>query len=311
MQRLAHRHWARCSDSVPEPMDPLQRAALLQTVLDCPDSQVRLTGLSALELYGLPIGEPDERIDELLGHAPPPKGPEYAKMLFTPHFSWVGERLRTPVPDVVVTKSFGLDRYPGPWGTWLADPIEALVVAASFLPRWRVTACLDALMSRNIVAVDGGSFPPYSRKLIEKRLRRFPPTSVATRRTLTALSDAVENTWSPRETLTRLIVLAHGFPPPVMNFHVVVDHADRNLDLAWPESRVAVEYNGADHVDRRKYGDELFRKQRLEDNGRKVRFVVLEDLLDPHRRKLWLTWLATELANATHGSESTPTLKTA
>lgn len=134
MQRLAHRHWARCSDSVPEPMDPLQRAALLQTVLDCPDSQVRLTGLSALELYGLPIGEPDERIDELLGHAPPPKGPEYAKMLFTPHFSWVGERLRTPVPDVVVTKSFGLDRYPGPWGTWLADPIEALVVAASFLP---------------------------------------------------------------------------------------------------------------------------------------------------------------------------------
>ncbi|WP_143470012.1 hypothetical protein [Kocuria sp. WRN011] len=88
-----------------------------------------------------------------------------------------------------------------------------------------------------------------------------------------------------------------------MNFHVVVDHADRNLDLAWPESRVAVEYNGADHVDRR--------KQRLEDNGWKVRFVVLEDLLDPHRRKLWLTWLATELANATHGSESTPTLKTA
>lgn len=96
-----------------------------------------------------------------------------------------------------------------------------------------------------------------------------------------------------------------------MNFHLVVDHADRNLDLAWPESRVAVEYNGADHVDRRKYGDELFRKQRLEDNGWKVRFVVLEDLLETHRRQLWLTWLATELANATLGSESTPTLKTA
>lgn len=175
------------------------------------------------------------------------------------------------------------------------------MVAALHLPRWRITACLDALMSRNIRTVEGGLFPPYSRKLIEKRLLRFPPTSVAVRRTVAALTDAVENTWSPRETLTRLIVLAHGFPPPVMNFHVVVDHADRYLDLAWPEFQVAVEYNGADHTDRRKYGDGLFRKQRLEDSGWKIRFVVMEDLLDPGRRHLWLTWLAAALDNASKG----------
>lgn len=311
MQRLAHKHWARCSESIPKPMDPLQRAALLQTVLDCPGSQVRVTGLSALKLYGLPIGNPDAKIDELLGHSPPPRGHQYEKMLATPHFSWDGDRLRTPAHEVVVTKSYGLERYPGQWGTWLADPVEALVVAALYLPRWRITACLDALMSQNIRAVDGGLFPTYSRKLIEKRLLRLPPTSVALRRTRAALSDAEENTWSPRETLTRLVVLAHGFPPPVMNFHVMVDYADRYLDLAWPESKVAIEYNGADHLDRRQYGNELFRKQRLEDIGWKIRFIVLEDLLDPHRRDLWLAWLAAELVNASNGSEAPPRLNSA
>lgn len=298
MLRVTHRHWARGPGPLTVPLEPLQRAALLQPVLDSPESRVRVTGLSALELYGLPIGKPDPAIDEVLGHPPPARAREYAKMLATPHFSWSETRVRTPLDHVRVSKSYGLDRYPGQWGSWLADPVEALVVASPYLPRWRITACLDALMSRNIQSVQGERFPLYSRNLINKRLLHFPPNSPSVRRTRAALEDAVENTWSPRETLTRLIVLAHGFPEPVINFHVVLDQADRYLDLAWPESRVAVEYNGADHADRREYGDELFRKQRLEDNGWKIRFVVLEDLVDPQRRQLWLSWLANELANA-------------
>lgn len=79
-------------------MEPLQRTALLQMVLDCPESEVRVTGLIALALYGLPIGPPDDKVDELLGHISPARGHQYEKMLNTPHFSWAGERLRTPLP---------------------------------------------------------------------------------------------------------------------------------------------------------------------------------------------------------------------
>lgn len=60
--------------------------------------------------------------------------------------------------------------------------------------------------------------------------------------------------------------------------------------------KVAVEYNGADHLDRRQYGDEMFRRQRLEDSGWRVRYIVWEDLTDPDRRCLLLDWLSDHLA---------------
>lgn len=76
---------------------------------------------------------------------------------------------------------------------------------------------------------------------------------------------------------------------------MVVDGADRYLDLTWPEAKIAVEYNGADHLDRRQYGDEMFRRHRLEDAGWRVRYVVWEDLIDPGRRHLLLEWLSQQL----------------
>lgn len=76
---------------------------------------------------------------------------------------------------------------------------------------------------------------------------------------------------------------------------MVLDGVDRYLDLAWPEHRIAVEYNGADHVDRRQYGNEMFRRHRLEDNGWRVRYVVWEDLIDTQRRHLLIEWLPQQL----------------
>lgn len=295
MQRVTFNHWVRFPGQSPVAMTSAQRAALMQTVLDRPSSAVRVTGLSALSLYGLPVAPPDATFDRALGHRPADRAHDYAKMLSTVHLSWSGQRMRTPARDVFVSKSYGLDRFPGPWGARLADPVEALVVAAPYLSRWRLTACLDTLVFRSIRQQDGHDVYQYDRTLIRQRLGQLPPTSPRVHRVTTALADVAENTWSPRETLTRLLVMAHDLPAPVMNFRVVLDGTDRYLDLAWPHAKVAVEYNGADHTDRRLYGDELFRRQRLEDSGWKIRFLVLEDLLNPARRALWLEWLATEL----------------
>ncbi len=291
MQRLTNRHWVRAAS----PLDAFQRAALLHHVLDRPESELRVTGLTALQLYGLPLGLPNADLDHLLGHAPPARAGEYRTMMATPHFSWLGVRRKCPDKTVLMTKSYGLGRFPGPWGSMLADPVEALVVAAPHVARWRITACLDALMTRKIRFPGGRLFPLYSRDLLNRRIDRLPPTSRAVRRVRAALDDAAQGAWSPTESLTRLIIIAHGCPPPALNFHVVVDGADRYLDLTWPESKIAVEYNGADHLDRRQYGDEMYRRHRLEDTGWRVRYVVWEDLIDPGRRHLLLEWLSQHL----------------
>ncbi|MFH7391216.1 hypothetical protein, partial [Pseudomonas syringae group genomosp. 7] len=83
-------HWVRFPGQSPVAMTSAQRAALMQTVLDRPSSAVRVTGLSALSLYGLPVAPPDATFDRALGHRPADRAHDYAKMLSTVHLSWSG-----------------------------------------------------------------------------------------------------------------------------------------------------------------------------------------------------------------------------
>lgn len=66
-----------------------------------------------------------------------------------------------------------------------------------------------------------------------------------------AASLIAPNVDSPWETASRLALCRHGIPAPVTN-HVVPDlffqsGAPMTLDMAWPEQRVAVEYDGDHH----------------------------------------------------------------
>ncbi len=51
---------------------------------------------------------------------------------------------------------------------------------------------------------------------------------------------------SPQETRLRLALVAHGFAEPVIGLPVAVDHGTLTLhpDLAWPELRLVLEYEG-------------------------------------------------------------------
>lgn len=54
---------------------------------------------------------------------------------------------------------------------------------------------------------------------------------------------------SPYETLTRLMLVRAGLPAPLTQVEVVDEfgYPVARLDMAWPEKRVAVEYDGAQH----------------------------------------------------------------
>src|SRR5690242_9228506 len=69
------------------------------------------------------------------------------------------------------------------------------------------------------------------------------------RRAAKALDVADGSAESPPESLTRMLLVAAGFPRPVTQIVVRDDdgHPVYRLDMGWPQYKVAVEYDGAQH----------------------------------------------------------------
>ncbi|MBO1755178.1 endonuclease domain-containing protein [Allobranchiibius sp. CTAmp26] len=85
-----------------------------------------------------------------------------------------------------------------------------------------------------------------------------------------------DNVDSPNETRLRLLLILAGFPEPVVN--LALRDADgeilRRLDLAYERPKLAIEYDGRHHIDRRdQWQRDLLRREELEGHG--WRFVVI------------------------------------
>lgn len=89
---------------------------------------------------------------------------------------------------------------------------------------------------------------------------------------------------SPRETQLRLLIVRAGLPRPVSQ-HTVTDTAGRFIgraDLAWPEWKVAVEYEGAHHfTDPRQARKDALRANAYMRAGWRVIRVLNEHLHNP------------------------------
>ncbi len=109
---------------------------------------------------------------------------------------------------------------------WL-DLVEAVV--------W-----IDSLLSKGVVTY--GGLDRYSRRRRSKGIR-------GVRRFTTALSLVDGRAESPQESRLRVRLTFHGLKPPAVQHKVY--RADgtfvARVDLAWPELKVAVEYDGAWH----------------------------------------------------------------
>jgi very-short-patch-repair endonuclease len=88
---------------------------------------------------------------------------------------------------------------------------------------------------------------------------------------------------SPQETRLRLLLHASSLPRPVAQF-VVRDAEGRfvaRVDFAWPEHRIALEYEGAWHGRPQQVAKDRARLDRLTACGWTVVFVTAADLRDP------------------------------
>ncbi|RZU32832.1 hypothetical protein [Blastococcus saxobsidens] len=88
---------------------------------------------------------------------------------------------------------------------------------------------------------------------------------------------------SPQETRLRLLLHRSTLPRPLAQ-HVVHDADGRfvaQIDLGWPEQRVALEYDGVWHGEAQQVGKDRQRLNRLTAAGWTVIFVTAADLHDP------------------------------
>ena len=101
------------------------------------------------------------------------------------------------------------------------------------------------------------------------------------RAALPRLSDRSE---SYRESILRVLILDAGLPQPEVNYEIrgVRGRVVARVDLAWPDEKVAVEYEGDHHrTDRVQWQRDLRRIEVLQDAGWRVVRVSADDLAAP------------------------------
>lgn len=162
-------------------------------------------------------------------------------------------------------------------GIVMSHPVEVLREIAADVSHDDLVACADALA--------GGR---WTRGLLvpleEIRARAAVMRGRGAAAVRAAVADARARVWSPMETRARLLLVRAGWPEPVAN-HPVTDPdtgALFVLDLAYPDPRLAIEYDGDGHrSDRRRWQRDLAKDEVLHALGWRVLRIAIADLRRP------------------------------
>jgi hypothetical protein len=167
---------------------------------------------------------------------------------------------RTPYVEEDVTGRLGFP-VTTPQRTWrdlaaVLEPPALLAVTDQLVARWCTTEDLERQLSRR----PGGRGSARSRAVLP-------------------LASPLAG--SPMESVLRWLTHEAGLPAPVLQ-HVVRDHDDGfvgRVDLAWPDRKVLVEFDGNVHRERDVFVDDLRRQNRLIAAGWTVLRFSSADLL--------------------------------
>lgn len=87
---------------------------------------------------------------------------------------------------------------------------------------------------------------------------------------------------SPKETELRLLIVYAGLPEPVVNLEVTENGEWVGTpDLAYPELKIAIEYEGDHHRDEATYNDDIIRREMFAAAGWTVILVTKQQLAHP------------------------------
>jgi hypothetical protein len=198
------------------------------------------------------------------------------------------------------------------WAAGAADPVEVVlppgarwhpgsdVRVRSVLPgrdlvrcgRWSATSRVDTAVDL-IRFTDTTDGVVLLDRLVRERVVRLADVRRATEnlprcwgsgraREVAGLADGLAE--SPQETRLRVLIGRAGLPAPVAQFRVRdADGVVARVDFAYPEVKVAIEYDGMWHGERTAFLDDRRRLNRLVAAGWVVVHVTAEDLEHPER----------------------------
>jgi hypothetical protein len=159
-----------------------------------------------------------------------------------------------------------------PRGDGPTRALSAPAPAAGGLSFTDLVCVTDAILSRRWPSTPRGEL---DRALAWHGSRRGARTL---RRALAAGRAFVD---SPMETRVRLLLVASGFPCPVVGADVYDgDRWVARPDLSWPVLRIAIEYDGVHHLtDRQQMLDDVARREEMERLGWRVLVLYGDDVL--------------------------------
>lgn len=213
-----------------------------------------LTDLAAARAWGLPLPRVLPVDAATISVAVEPGGSR------TQRRGTRGRRLR--IPPFHLTQLEGLT---------ITTPVRTWLDCAQWLRRSDLVAMGDAILHRQIGTA--GEF----QHLLTWGYRRRGMTAV--RSTVPILDGGAE---SPAESWVRVLILDDGLPAPVCNLDILVNGQwIARVDMAWPEARVIVEYDGAGHLDERQRRRDAERLNALQAAGWLVIVLTADDLRRP------------------------------
>ena len=178
-----------------------------------------------------------------------------------------GLRLR-PTADVMVHQRIGapLRRVQGRLAT---APAWTAVEVARTLSRPRALATLDAALHVGACTTD-----ELAAALKEQKGRR------GTVRVREMLAHADRRAESPMESEMRLVFIDWGVPKPELQYEIVDRHGDLwRVDFAWPDQRVAAEYDSVDwHANPIAFKHDRMKAARLQECGWTSVPAVVDDV---------------------------------
>lgn len=208
-----------------------------------------VTGISAAVLWGVELAGPTDDVEVTV---PPRMGPRRLP----------GIRVRRAAIPV--------DHRWRRSGIPVTTPVATAVRLATCLPGDEAVVAVDQMIAAGVADL------PEIRALAA--IGHGAGSSRA--RTVCELADGLAG--SPQETRLRLLMHRSGLPDPVAQFRVMDGDARvARVDFAWPERKVAVEYDGLWHADNRQFAKDRRRLNRLREAGWIVVFVTAADLHRP------------------------------
>jgi very-short-patch-repair endonuclease len=165
---------------------------------------------------------------------------------------------------------------------WVTSPAMTWAQMARYCNREELATVGAALMSRD-----------RRRKVTTMReLRDYldaSPKFCGRNRCFSALAYMTENTDSPPETQLYGTLTDSGLGRPVANYRVDFGDTYVMLDMAYPDCKVAFEYQGAYHADPARMRADAARTNLLQKKGWVIVLVTADDLRTSQSRKVFLS----------------------